>query len=55
MNQYESDLEFINDHRVNLDYSPFDSLTKSEMDHHLSLIEEHAPYGNDPWGGDAQM
>lgn len=41
---------FINEHREATDHPTFKELTDAEIDHHMNLIEEHAPHGEDPWG-----
>lgn len=43
------DIDFVNSHREALGRSKFETLTPDELQHHLKLIEQHAPYGNDPW------
>ena len=47
-------LEIINKHRIQNDYPPFaiNTLTDAEMRHHERLINEHAPYGDDPWANE---
>lgn len=48
MDKTES-LKFINEHRAAQGRSEFEELSEADMSVHLALINEHAPYGNDPW------
>ncbi len=48
-NELNMKLSFVNDHREALGYEPFTIMTESEIQAQLALIEEHAPYGDDPW------
>ena len=43
----------INQHREATGHPRFKELTEAEIDHHMTLIEQHAPYGNDPWAEEA--
>lgn len=44
-------ISYINEHRAALGHDPLPTnMSACEVDKHLALIDEHAPYGNDPWG-----
>ena len=46
----ETQIEYINDHRTACDYEPLPAtMTDEEIAYHMNLIDEHAPFGNDPW------
>lgn len=49
-----SDLDEINEHRMALDREPFEELTDEQIQHHLRLIDQNAPYGQDPWEGEEE-
>lgn len=44
------DLDYVNEHRAALGHPTFETLTPDELRYHLSLIDKHAQYGEDPWG-----
>lgn len=46
----KEDIQLINQHRLAVGRDPFENqMTDKEIDHHLKLIEKHAPKGVDPW------
>jgi len=46
-----SNVAYINSHRAALDRPKFGyDMSPGEAKKHLARINEHAPYGNDPWG-----
>lgn len=49
MNHREA-VDYINSHREAVGREPLTTLNAVEVERHMALINENAPYGNDPWG-----
>jgi hypothetical protein len=45
----ETSIRYVNEHRAAVGRSDITDPTPDQLERHLELILEHAPYGNDPW------